>query len=198
MSESLKEALSSICNDRVAVCFEPNCSGRIFAHDPSSRCCGHTYAEAAAHYKPIHVKMLQEELDAIKDAHTKYADFTSGPSVGSSFSGNKAISHSVQKLFDDEVYPTYQQDMTPFDNAADEIGDMLDTLDCIANYNAKYEDCKDDVSVTSITDTDPAKQEKLRKTQITSMHKAMNKLIRDKKLDPAGMVAALKAIITKP
>ena len=41
LSESMKEALSSICNDRVVVCFEPNCSGRIFAHDPSSRCCGH-------------------------------------------------------------------------------------------------------------------------------------------------------------
>ena len=147
MSESMKEALSSICNDRVVVCFEPNCSGRIFAHDPSSRCCGHTYAEAVAHYKPIHAKMIQDEVNAIKDAHTKYAESTSGPSVGSSSSVNKPINYSVQTMFDAEVYPTYKNEMKPFDDAIDEIGDMLDTLDCIANYNAKYEDCKDDASV---------------------------------------------------
>ena len=99
MSDTLKDALSSICNDRMALCFEPNCQGRIFAHDPSSRCCGHTYAEAVAHYKPIHAKMIQDEVNAIKDAHTKYAESTSGPSVGSSSSVNKPINYSVQTMF---------------------------------------------------------------------------------------------------
>ena len=110
---------------------------------------------------------------------------------GAGASSSPKIQAPVQNLFDSYVYPTYRNEQKPFDDIVADIG-SLDTNDCIEKYNAKYNAIDHDPTVLSIDKSDAAAIAK----RTRELHTEMNKSIRDKDHDSAGMAATLKTILS--
>ena len=159
-------------------------------------CHGKTYVELVAYYDPIHKKQIAEMENEVKDAHNKYAASTyshtpNSTGKGAGASSSPKIQAPVQNLFDSYVYPTYRNEQKPFDDIVADIG-SLDTNDCIEKYNAKYNAIDHDPTVLSIDKSDAAAIAK----RTRELHTEMNKSIRDKDHDSAGMAATLKTILS--
>ena len=189
--EEFKEALKSECNDVFAKC--PTCNKPVFVATMTNKiteCHSKTYADLKPIYEAKLKKQIDEMIDLVKDAHNKYAASTaSSPSGGTS----GAINPSVQKLFDDHVYPTYNAHKKVFDDAKAEIGD-ISAKECIGQYNEKYSDVEKRADVQAIAD------EKARNAKIKEIHADMNKSIRVSSVnggtnDPDAMVQAIKDVL---
>jgi hypothetical protein len=193
--EEFKIALKAQCNDHYAVCAEDSCEVRVWKLNYPNKthaCHGKAYVELAMHYDTIHKKQIEDMENEVKDAHNAYAASTAShtPSGKGSNSSPK-IQVPVQTLFDSYVYPTYQNEQKPFEDASAEIG-SLDNDECIEKYNAKYLDCDNHPTVVSIDKSDTTAIAK----RTRDLHTAMNKSIRDQDHDSDGMVAALKSIFS--
>ena len=189
MSEALKDALKEECDDNRAKCNGPGCETFVWNKSIKKKthiCQAHgmTHEALVKHYEPIHDQKIADEIKAMADAHNQYSASTT------SSSGRKAINASVKTLFDGDVYPTYKIDQPVFDDAKDEIGDMMN-YECIELYDKKYEGCANETEVTNLKD------ESDRKAKIKALHTAMNASIRCKNGNPKEMVDALKALKLK-
>ena len=193
--EEFKGALKTQCNDNYAICAEESCDIRVWdlkIPNKTHVCHGKTYVELVAYYDPIHKKQIEDMEKEVKDAHNRYAasTYTNTPSStgkGAGASSSPKIQIPVQNLFDTHVYPTYRNEQKPFDDIVADIG-SLDTDECIEKYNAKYIACENDPTVLSIDKSDALAIAK----RIRELHTDMNKSIREKDHDSAGMAAVLK------
>lgn len=182
--EEYKDALKSEFNDTFGKC--PTCNKAVFVATMANKiivCHGKTYADLKPMYEAKHAKLIAEMETNVKDAHNKYAAST----ISSPGNTSTTINASVQKLFNDHVYPTYNANKKVFDDAKADIGD-INNKECIGKYNEKYNDVEDSDDVKAIVD------EKARNDKIKKIHADMNQSIRasSASLDANAMVKALK------